>query len=47
MYQILEGGVALREADMTYIPPNPENADYAGYLVFMEAKEKEEEIEQR
>lgn len=43
MYQILEGGVALREADMTYIPPNPENADYAEYLAFMEAAQNEDE----
>lgn len=43
MYQILEGGVALREADMTYIPPNPENADYAEYLAFIESEKSGDE----
>lgn len=47
MYQILEGGTALREPDMAYIPPNPENADYAAYLEFLESENQEPADEPR
>jgi hypothetical protein len=42
-YEVLEGGTIYREADMAYIPPDPDNADYQNYLTWMEQKESNDD----
>lgn len=42
MYEVLHGGTILRTPDMTYIPPDPDNADYAAYLAWLESQPPKE-----
>lgn len=43
MYEVLQGGTILRTSDMTYIPPDPRNADYVRYLEWLEQQQKKDE----
>ena len=37
MYQLTSSDCVIRLADLTGIPPDPGNTDYAAYLVWLEA----------